>query len=112
MLVEALCILGRFEEALRIEIDPSRQEWIQALIESEAAADSMRCECENTLDTADYARNPKAEPKLVPTANYVRSFRHWSARYGRMVWNYTCALCKHSNTLPDDVAADDAKLRK
>ena len=111
-LLEAYCMLGRFEEALVIiSYDlTGRREWIQGLIDAEAAEDDARCGCKHTVDVADYARNPKAEPKLVPSANYVRSFRHWSSRYGRMVWHYRCALCGHANTLPDDIPVNDEEV--
>ncbi len=112
MLSEALCILGRFDEALQVDKDPARLEWIQSLIKAEALEEDARCECERVIDTADYTKNPNALPVLSPTPHYVRRFRYWSAKYGCMVWNYTCSVCGHSNSLPDTIAADDIKLRK
>ncbi len=111
-LAEALTILGRFEEALSIETDDVRLERIRALMQAELVPDDERCECKCWVDVADYTRNPNAKPKLEPTANYVRFFRYWSAKYGCMVWNYVCAVCRHSNSVPDAVAAGDIRFRK
>lgn len=102
-LIQALCVMGRFDEALALESDSGRKAEIQSMIDAETAPDDERCECIYKVDVADYARNSDAEPKLEPAPNYLRGFRHWSTRYGQMVYVRRCHLCGHTQTIPEEM---------
>lgn len=99
-LIDSLCAMGRFDEALAIATNPEKQAWIQKLIDAEAAPDDERCKCRHTIDTADYTRNSEAIPVLVPAPNYITGFRHWSSRYGKMIDSRFCFLCGHVQAIP------------
>jgi len=100
-LVQSLCRLGRFEDALKVAGDPE-QEWIKKLMIAERADDAARCNCEYMIDRADYTRNENAKPKFERGKNYLKQFRYWSPRYGKVVWQYVCFMCGHTNATADE----------
>lgn len=110
-LSEALMRMGRWDEALAVEVDPEKRAFITALKEGEERDDADRCGCVHTVDTTDYVRmgqaieEGKAEPTVEQAPNYLRTFRHWSSTHGGMVWAYICHLCGHVQGIPG--AIDD-----
>lgn len=106
-LIEALVIMGRFQEALIVEDTEEGKAWIEKLIQAEAQDDSHRCECKAHIDQADYVRNPDAEPVLERTPHYIRTYRHYSHKYKAMVWFYQCSQCGSLQSLPDDQSIDE-----
>lgn len=108
VLAEALIILGEFEEALLIEEREEQKVWIQKLIKAEEREDDHRCTCVNMLDITDYARlGENATPVYQQTANYIKTYRHWSPRRQQMLWFYQCTVCGCIQSLPDDQDIDD-----
>lgn len=106
-LVSALCVMGRFGEALTLAPD-EQKDYVQALIAAENAPDDARCECIALNDVADYARNPNAAPKWVEARKFARRLRHWSEKYNAMVWHYVCTRCGFANALPDDQVPEES----
>jgi hypothetical protein len=102
-LIESLCRMGRFRETLGIVNDSNQRAWIKSLIKAEVTPDTSRCRCMHSIDTADYVRNPNAEPQLKPSKRYTKSFLFWSSRYGRTAVLHTCIKCGHVNALPTDI---------
>lgn len=102
-LVHSLAIMGRFEEALEIETDDEKKAWLKAMIAAEEAPDEERCKCRHFIDVADYARNPNAEPVPKAAPNYLPQFRHWSEKYGAMVWFRVCHMCGHPQTIDGEM---------
>lgn len=102
-LVEALAVQGKFDEAIAITTDPQKKEFLELLKTADTTPDDDRCECKHTVDAADYVRNPNAQPKPIPSPNYLKRFRFLSPNYERMAWLHVCHLCGHANALPDDI---------
>lgn len=102
-LIYSLTVMGAFEEALALAETDEKKEWIQSLIDAENRPDDDRCDCEHSVDVADYTRDPQAAPVLKPVPHYQPQFRHWSRRYQQMVWLQKCQLCKHTQAIPEEI---------
>jgi len=108
-LVEALMRMGRWNEALVIEVDPENLKFIQSLKDGEEIDDRERCDCVHMVDTTDYVQHGKAieagerEPDLKQHPHYQRIFRHYSSSHGGMVWANRCHLCGHVQSIEGDI---------